>query len=144
EAPDTVSLWFTEPLERDFSRAELYDANGVRVDTEDSFIADDPYQMVLPLPDDLPKGTYTVQWRNVSTADGHPQQGYLPFTVGSQADVVVPEPPQVTKFNTPPMLMGAIGRWLTFVGISAAAGAFVCWLWVLGTARDPLEDDLQD
>lgn len=144
EAPDEVSLWFTEPLEQDFSRAELYDASGTRIDTEPSFFTSDPHQMVLALPDGLPNGTYTVQWRNVSTADGHPQQGYVPFTIGSQADVVVPEPPNVTEFNEPPMLLGAIGRWLTFLGISALAGAFVCWLFVLRTARDPLEYDVQD
>ncbi|HUG14461.1 MAG TPA: copper resistance protein CopC [Thermomicrobiales bacterium] len=144
EAPAEVNLWYTEPLERDFSRAELYDANGQRIATESSFFTDDPYQMVLPLPSDLPNGTYTVQWRNISTADGHPQSGYVPFTIGSQADVVVPEPPSVTDFDEPPLLLGAISRWLGLLGVSTAAGALVCWFWVLRTARDPLEDDAQD
>jgi copper transport protein len=144
EAPAEVRLWFTEPLERDFSRAELFDANGDQVPTEGSFVDADPFQMVLPLPDDLPNGTYTVQWRNISAADGHPQSGYLPFTIGSQADVVVPEPPRVTVFNEPPLLLGALGRWLSLLGVTGVVGAFVAWLFVIRTARDPLEFDLQD
>lgn len=144
EAPQSASLRFTEPLERSFSSAELYDSSGERVATEPSGFTDDPYEMVLTLPGNLPNGTYTIQWRNVSAADGHPQTGYVPFTIGSQADVVVPEAPQITAFNEPPLLLGAIGRWLSLLGISGVAGAFVCWLWVLRTARDPLDDDLQD
>jgi copper transport protein len=144
EAPAEVRLWFTEPLEPDFSRAELYDANGDRVDTEPSRVTSDPYQMVLPLPSGLPNGTYTVQWRNISAADGHPQSGFMPFTIGSQADVVVPEPPRATVFDAPPLVLGAVGRWLSLLGVTGIVGAFVSWLVVIRTARDPLEFDLQD
>ena len=108
EAPVEVSLFFTEPLEPDFSSAELYDASGTLVQTEPSRIGE-TNQLLLTLPTDLPNGTYTVQWRNVSSVDGHPQQGFVPFTIGSQADVVTPNPPQATNFSEPPTWLSA--RW---------------------------------
>src|SRR5690349_16317662 len=76
EAPTEVNLIFTEPLEPDFSRAELYDSTGALVPTEPSRIGE-ANQILLTLPADLPNGTYTVQWRNVSASDGHPQQGFV-------------------------------------------------------------------
>ncbi len=143
EAPAEVSLIFTEPLEPDFSSAELYDATGAVIPTEPSRIGE-ANQLMLTLPTDLPNGTYTVQWRNVSSVDGHPQQGFVPFTIGSQADVVTPSPPQATNFSEPPTWLSATGRWLSLLGLTGAAGAVVCWLWVIRVARDPLDDDGYD
>ncbi|HYI15032.1 MAG TPA: copper resistance protein CopC [Thermomicrobiales bacterium] len=143
EAPAEVSLLFTEPLEPDFSSAELYDATGTLIPTEPSRIGE-PNQLLLTLPTDLPNGTYTVQWRNVSSVDGHPQQGFVPFTIGSQADVVTPSPPQATNFSEPPTWLSATGRWLSLLGLTGAAGAVICWLWVIRVARDPLDDDDYD
>ena len=143
EAPVEVSLFFTEPLEPDFSSAELYDASGTLVPTEPSRIGE-ANQLLLTLPTNLPNGTYTVQWRNVSSVDGHPQQGFVPFTIGSQADVVTPNPPQATNFSEPPTWLSATGRWLSLLGLTGAAGAVVCWLWVIRIARDPLDDEHYD
>lgn len=143
EPPDTFSLWFIEPLEPKYARAELYDANGTRIDTPPSEVVE-PLRMVLQLPDNLPNGTYTVQWRNVSTADGHPQQGYVPFTIGAQSDVVTPQAPKETSFSAPPAWLAATGRWLSFLGLTTAAGATVAWFWVLRPARDPLDDAYYD
>ncbi|MDQ3549219.1 MAG: CopD family protein [Chloroflexota bacterium] len=143
EQPVEVILWFTEPPEPEFSRAELYDATGNQIATEQARIVDGS-QMILTLPGDLPNGTYTVQWRNISTVDGHPQQGYVPFTIGSQADVVTPDPPNVTNFTEPPAWLAATGRWLSLFGLTGAAGAVVCWLWVLRQARDPTDDEYYD
>jgi copper transport protein len=130
--PDSVRLWFTEPLEVQYSRIDLYDANGNLVDTDDSFISpDDPYLMILPLPADLPNGTYSAQWRNVSTADGHPEQGYVPFTIGTQADVVIPVPPAQVDFGGPRAEIAAVGRWLSLLGVAGVAGTIVTWFWVV-------------
>ena len=113
--PGLSRLLFTEPLEPEFSSAELYDATGTLIPTEPSRIGE-PNQLLLTLPTDLPNGTYTVQWRNVSSVDGHPQQGFVPFTIGSQADVVTPNPPQATNFSEPPTWLSATGRWLSLLG----------------------------
>lgn len=143
EAPSEVSLWFTEPLEPEYSRAELFDASGVKIPTEPRRIGDDN-QMLLTLPADLPDGTYTIQWRNISTVDGHPQQGFVPFTIGSRSDVVTPQAPTVTTFSKPPTWLDSLGRWLSLLGITGATGSVVCWLFVLRQAREPLDDAFYD
>src|SRR5688500_16006313 len=51
EAPLEVSLLFTEPVEPDFSRAELYDSTGALVPTEPSRIGE-ANQILLALPVD--------------------------------------------------------------------------------------------
>lgn len=138
EAPESVQLWFTEPPEGEFSKAELFDARGQRVETENSFVGPDPNQITLPLPADLPNGTYSVQWRNVSTADGHPEMGYVPFTIGSGSDIVIPTPPAQVNFGGPPAEVNAVGRWLSLLGVAGAAGAIATWFWVIGPAQRPL------
>ncbi len=138
EVPESVRLWFTEPLEVDYSLAELFDASGQRIETEKSVVGPDPYQLTLPLPADLPDGTYSVQWRNISTADGHPETGYVPFTIGGSSDVVVPTPPAQIDFSGPPAELNAVGRWLSLLGVAGAAGALVTWFWVIRPAQKPL------
>lgn len=138
EAPESVRMWFTEPLEVQYSAAELFDASGQRIETEVSVVGPEEHQLTLPLPADLPNGTYTVQWRNVSAADGHPETGYVPFTIGTGADVVIPTPPALVDFGGPPAEVNAIGRWLSLLGVAGAAGALATWFWVIRQARRPL------
>ena len=44
--------------------------------------------MTVSMPSGLANGTYSILWRTLSTVDGHTAQGYLPFTIGTEADVV--------------------------------------------------------
>src|SRR5687767_12963393 len=84
DAPATVRLWFTEPLEARFTQAQLLDAAGDPVAGVSSAIApDDDYALVVTLPAKLPDGGYTVVWRNLSAADGHTLEGYFGFHVGT-------------------------------------------------------------
>ena len=78
-APTAITLRFTEPLERSYSRAELYDQTGALVPDAVSRAGDDQFTMVIDVPAGLPNGTYSVLWRSLSTADGHTAQGYFAF-----------------------------------------------------------------
>lgn len=138
EVPESVRLWFTEPLEVEYSQAELFDASGQRIDTGESSVGPDPYQLTLPLPADLPNGTYSLQWRNISAADGHPETGYVPFTIGSGADVMIPTPPAQVDFGGPPAALNAVGRWLSLLGVAGATGTLVTWFWVIRPSQEPL------
>ncbi|MCO5176173.1 MAG: copper resistance protein CopC/CopD [Thermomicrobiales bacterium] len=140
EQPEEVRLWFTEPLEPSFTKANLYDSSGTLIETPASRIENDN-ELVLPLPDGLPRGTYTVQFANVSAADGHPQQGYLPFTIGDQSDIVVPASPEPYDFSQPPVWLSGIARWLALLGICAGVGGFACWLWVVRPAAAGLPEE---
>src|SRR5690606_20789935 len=103
EAPAEILMWFTEPLEPSYTGAQLFDVRGEPGDTPDAVVdPDDPYHLRLPLPGDLAPGTYTVAWRNISTADGHPAEGFFAFTIGSDADIAVPVAPATTDFGGQP------------------------------------------
>lgn len=129
--PSQAQLWFTEPVEPKYSYAQLFDSSGKLIATPESQVSGDQKQMTLPLPANLAKGTYTIQYRNVSAADGHPNAGYVPFTIGGQADVVVPSPPVSASAGSPPIWLNTLGRWLSLLGITGAVGALLCWQWVI-------------
>lgn len=144
EPPSTAQLWFTEPIEPKYSYAQLYDSEGTLVTTQESQVSGGPNQMTLSLPSDLPKGTYTIQYRNVSAADGHPEAGYIPFTIGGQADVVVPSPPATVSATAPPMWLNTLGRWLSLLGVTGAVGALLCWRWVILPSSTSLSGPRRD
>src|SRR5829696_8485918 len=92
-APQAITLTFTEPLERSYSRAELFDETGTLVPGATSTVGPQPRTMTVQIPAGLGNGTYSLLWRTLSTADGHTAQGYLPFTIGTAADVrIVAQP----------------------------------------------------
>ena len=81
-----VTIWFSEPLEPQFSEIQVLNSQGQRVDEGDSRVhEDDPTAMSVSL-HTLPPGTYTVAWRNVSTVDGHALRGSFVFSFGDGAE----------------------------------------------------------
>src|SRR5215210_8804078 len=96
-APQSVTLTFTEPLESSYSRAELFDATGALVPGATSTIGPEPRSMIVQIPPGLGNGTYSLLWRTLSTADGHTAQGYLPFTIGTEADVRIAAAPPIAE-----------------------------------------------
>jgi copper resistance protein C len=81
KSPRTVSLWFTQSLENGFSRIEVVDANGTRVNAGNA-VVDGSDRKVLRVPvKALPAGTYTVKW-HVLSVDSHTTEGNFTFNVG--------------------------------------------------------------
>jgi len=76
--PAAITLTFTEGIEPDFSKVELTDASGKRVETG---ALEHPESNVLTvsLPGLVP-GSYTVNWAVVSV-DTHSTDGHFTFTV---------------------------------------------------------------
>ncbi len=132
-APPEVKLEFTEHIQPNASKAELYDSNANRVSTPPSHIGATASELILPLPTNLPAGTYTVQWQNVSADDGHPNNGYFAFTVGGQADVVLPAPPPAPP-NPGIISLGSIARWIGLVGLAGLIGSLLAWRWVIAAS----------
>jgi copper resistance protein C len=79
-SPTAVTLAFTEPIEPAFSRVEVRDANGQRIDTASaSHPAPDRLSLALP---PLSPGTYTVHW-NVISIDTHETEGTFRFSLSA-------------------------------------------------------------
>ena len=78
EAPPSLQLHFTEPIEPAFCRLEVMDPAGKRVDTSAAeHPAADALRVTLP---PLAPGEYTVHWAVVSV-DTHPTEGRFTFSV---------------------------------------------------------------
>ena len=141
-APTAVKMVFTERIQPSASTAELYDSNATRVDTPPSHLGASPRELILPLPKDLPTGTYTVQWRNISVDDGHPNSGYFAFTVGGQANVVLPAPPPAPA-NPGIISLGSIARWIGLLGLAGLIGSLIVWHLVITPGTESTGEELR-
>ncbi len=137
-APATVTLRFTEPLETSYSRADLYNQSGAQVPGTNSAIGADGQSMSVTLPSGLSNGTYSLLWRTLSAADGHTAQGYLPFTIGTQADVRIVAPPVVESPSSGlPDWAQAASRLLALAGLAAVVAIWPIWLFVVRPSIAP-------
>jgi len=79
-APQEISIWFTEAVEPAFSRIEVSDSAGTRVDEGGTHVDAADHALLHVAVKPLPAGTYKVTWRVVSV-DTHHTQGDFTFTV---------------------------------------------------------------
>ena len=79
--PASVRLWFTGAIERAYSRVEVRNEQGQRVDVGESVVdAVTRKNLKIALPP-LPPGRYQIEWR-VLSVDAHVTQGAFTFRVG--------------------------------------------------------------
>ncbi|HEY7031352.1 MAG TPA: copper resistance protein CopC [Thermomicrobiales bacterium] len=136
--PPIVTMRFTEPLEHNYTRADLFDQSGKQVaGTSFQFVDSDRNSMTLRLPNGLPNGTYTVVYRTLSAADGHEAQGYFAFTVGTQSDVVNVIPPATIGGSGPPQWLRSVSRWIPLIGLAVCVAVWPIWLLVLRPGISP-------
>ena len=137
-APQSITLTFTEPLETSYSGAELFDETGAMVPGATASIGPEPRSMTVEIPPGLGNGTHSLLWRTLSTVDGHTAQGYLPFTIGTDADVRIVAPPAVeTTAGALPEWALSVARWLALLGMAAVAAVWPVWLFVVRPAISP-------
>ena len=121
-APGRIIIWFTEPIEPDLSEIRVLDASGKQVDLGDSVVDDlNPLAMSVGL-SDVPDGTYTVAWKNVSTVDGHRVRGSFVFAVGQPLSGAPVEQIDQPLLQSP---VAPVLRWLTLLGALAMSGGLV-------------------
>ncbi len=121
-APRRAVIWFTEPIEPSLSEIRVLDATGKQVDDGDSAVDDlNPLAMSVGL-GDIPNGTYTVAWKNVSTVDGHRVRGSFVFAVGQPLMAI---PVQGDRQPLLPSPFSPLLRWLVLLGGLAMAGGVV-------------------
>lgn len=78
--PKEIKLFFSERLEPAYSKVQVEDSRGVRVDREDSRVDRSNPVLLRASVSPLPSGTYTVIWR-VLSVDSHVTEGRFTFRV---------------------------------------------------------------
>jgi copper transport protein len=137
--PPEIRIWFTEPLEAQFSRINLRDSSGRIVETPPSQVdPTDPTQMFL-VPGELERGVYTVVWRVLSTADGHPTTGFYPIAIGD-ASLLRATGSEVVDYIP---FDSAFIRWANLFSLALGVGgvAFFLFVWrpTVPTGSSPIE-----
>lgn len=84
-APEQVRLRFNEPVEAEFSPIEVRDQDGARVDEDDARVDPQDTRVVIVDLEELPEGSYRVEWR-VTSLDGHVVEGWYGFAVTAGED----------------------------------------------------------
>ena len=124
-SPTQILLTFTEPPDPKLSLVKVVDSAGrpaLGVGAARA-VPGQAMQLAVPIKRPLPKGVYTVNWRSVSTTDGHVADGAFAFGVGT-----VPGPGSVVKvslLNSSRWISAAstAGRWLLYIGLALLVGA---------------------
>jgi putative copper export protein/methionine-rich copper-binding protein CopC/mono/diheme cytochrome c family protein len=118
-SPRIMNLFFSEPLQEDFSSIRVLDSAGQRVDFGDvAFNPDDNTNMTTRV-QRLSAGVYTVVWNTLSQIDGHTWNGSYSFTVLNQDG----SSPGGAAFRPnlsspgPGAAPDAAVKWFSFVGV---------------------------
>ena len=120
QAPAEVRLRLSERVSRQFSSAQLLDANGgVIAGPEIPITRPEPTTLVLTLPS-VSVGSYTLFWKVFSEDDGHFSKGFLVFGVGTEA---APLSAALPKPETRPDAVEVGLRWLGFGLLAMLIGA---------------------
>jgi methionine-rich copper-binding protein CopC len=82
--PERVRLRFSEPVDAEFDPVRVFDAEGERVDEDDARVDPDDARVLLAGLEDLPQGSYRVEWRATSV-DGHVVEDAYAFNVTPEA-----------------------------------------------------------
>ena len=80
ESPEQVRLRFSEPVDAEFDPLRVFDAEGDRVDEDDARVDPDDARVLVVGLEDLPRGSYRVEWR-VTSVDGHVVEDEYAFNV---------------------------------------------------------------
>ncbi len=121
ESPAELRLVFSEPLAPDLTSLDVVDATGaVILDRAGEIDPAEPFALVVAAPN-LDEGVFTVRWRTLSTADGHPAEGFFTFGVGDVADLMpAGSGGAAASADRDPIVIG--GRWLVYAGLIGAVG----------------------
>jgi copper transport protein len=133
-APSSVTLAFTEPPDIELSSITMLGGTGATVPIGPLEQGDAPRSLMFSLPDDLSDGVYTVAWRVVSSADGHPTADVFAFGVGTSPGEVIAAPEASAEAAPSPSPMGVAGKILLYAGLTFAVGAVVTARFTFGGA----------
>ncbi|WP_328872482.1 copper resistance protein CopC [Streptomyces sp. NBC_00287] len=128
QAPDRVSLTFSEQVAMSGDSLRVLAPDGKRVDTgKPAGVSGTTY--AVPLNSGLADGTYTVSYQVVS-ADSHPVAGAFTFSIGAPSATSVSVSDQTAGGGVVGVLYG-FGRYVSYAGfvvmVGGAAFVLACW-----------------
>jgi copper transport protein len=111
----SLTLWFSEPVDRRVAEFGLRTAAGENVEMSAAIAAGD--QAVVRIDTDpLAEGTYLLDWSILSSEDGHPSRGTVVFGVGA-----APSGTFADQAGAPPTA-SVLLRWLELSALITAVG----------------------
>jgi copper transport protein len=124
-APSLIVLTFTEPPDPNLSLIEVVDsrARPVAGISKTRPVAGRPSELQVTLEKPLPKGIYTVNWRAVSTVDGHVAADSFAFGVGVVPPDITPATGGLSGTSRWLTAVSVAGKWLLFSGLALLLGA---------------------
>jgi copper transport protein len=133
EAPEQVTISFTEPPDPALTSVKVIGSSGSFEAGPPRLAEGDRSTIVVDLKT-LPKGSYTVSWRTVSTADGHSSAGAFAFGVGEPPGEVAAD----ESAQTASLLPLAVSRWVLYLGLVSLVGAAWMSLFAFGHGLRPV------
>ncbi len=130
-----IIVYFSEPVELDFSVLKVLDSNGNQIDNKDTSYYEGEKSLVVTTPP-LEDGVYTVSTKVLSKIDGHLVPDAFLFTIG---DVVID--PSMLELERPSeiiFLPEAGARFPGLVGQTIVLGAVIASLIIWGTQNKQL------
>jgi copper transport protein len=125
-----VELFFSEPIEGNFSKIEVLDSAGNRVDNDDARVdANNPLRMTVTVRS-LKDGIYTISWKTLSLVDSHITAGAYPFAVGD-VDAAALENAAAASQQISLSFGEVLFRWLSYISGAMLSGGilFVLLVW---------------
>jgi len=130
-----VTVFYSEPIELDFSYLKVLDSNGNQIDNKDSKYFQGENSLIVTTPP-LEDGVYTVTSKVLSKVDGHLVDDAFIFGVGKAVvDIPSDEPPSIEKIVFFPE---AASRFPGLVGQTIVLGAIISSMFVWGTQNKNL------
>lgn len=143
-APSQIVITFSERPDLRGSLIQVLDTSGKQwASGSPQVVAGQPPTVVrLPVTQSLPKGVYTVNWRTVSSVDGHLATGAFSFGV-QEAPTGANASSSGVATSSRPSALAAASRWVYLYGLIGLLGLAFSVLVVLPGAGDPVSRRLR-
>lgn len=128
--PSKVDVYFTDPVDIQYSTVKVLDPNGNEVQNKDlKYLTSDQTALTVSLPPGLSNGVYTVSTKVLDQTDGHVTENGFVFAVGVAVPPATSQPK--VSYSDVISIPDAIARFPALIGqvivVGAAFSTF--WLW---------------
>ncbi|AFS81638.1 copper resistance D domain-containing protein [Candidatus Nitrosopumilus koreensis AR1] len=136
-----VIVYFSEPVDINFSELKVFDTNGDQIDNKDTDYYEGELSLIITTPP-LEDGVYTVSTKVLSKVDGHLVPDAFLFAVGDA--VIDPSLHNVERPSETVFLPEAGARLPGLVGQTIVLGAVISSLIIWGTQnKQSIKDELE-